>query len=70
MNDRAEGWSLPWHDLQRSLAAGLNPGAGGRFAGPAVPVLRFPGAVSCLPQNHTWLGRARARAALRTSTAK
>ena len=48
----------------------LTPAAGGRFAGPAVPDCRFPGACQLLPQNHTWLGRARARAALRTSTAK
>jgi hypothetical protein len=69
MNHRAEMWSLPWHELQRSLAAGLNPGAGGRFAGPAAPALPFPGTLRC-PSNPTWLGRARARAALCPSAAK
>ena len=69
MKHRAEMWSLPWHELQRSLAAGLNPGAGGRFAGPAAPALPFPGALRC-PPNPTWLGRARARAALCPSAAK
>jgi hypothetical protein len=69
MNDGAEMWSLPWHELQRRLAAALSPGAGGRFAGPAAADLRFPGAVRC-PPYPTWLGRARARAALRESPAK
>lgn len=70
MNDIVELWSLPWHELQRSLAAGLKPGAGGLFTGPAVPVLKFPGAFRCLSPNHTWLGRARARADLGAPAAK
>lgn len=69
MSDRADMWSLPWHELQRRLAAALSPAGGGRFAGSTAPDCRFSVAFRC-PPNPTWLGRARARAELGAPAAK
>ena len=48
MNDIAELWSLPWHELQHSLAAGFggNAGQAGGSGSPFVRVVGGPCVIS------------------------
>ena len=62
MSDIAEPWSVPWHRLQRSLAAGFDQ------TGPVADATPFVAAVSCrsgrplAPACASWLSQARSRA--------
>jgi hypothetical protein len=51
MSDIAELWSLPWHELQRSLAAGFGGSAAGQAGGSGSPFVISPAG--------SWLVRAR-----------
>jgi hypothetical protein len=61
MHDIAE-WSHPWHELQRSLAAGFGAHAGGYAAGYTQTTLKFSSLRSATPPAVSWLVRARTRA--------
>lgn len=58
MNEVLELWSLPWHDLQRSLAK--------TFAAETTPHPDSPGVAGTIraATTHSWLGKARNRASL------
>jgi hypothetical protein len=65
--DVPEIWSLPWHALQRTLAAGFNPNSSAHCPARAhsaawpAPALRFADPFRALSPVCSWLGRARAR---------
>ncbi len=58
MSDIAELWSLPWHELQRSLAAGFGGSAAGA-GGSGSPFVRAVGAPCVISPAGSWLVRAR-----------
>ncbi|HLZ99047.1 MAG TPA: hypothetical protein VKP66_13990 [Steroidobacteraceae bacterium] len=58
MNNDLAAWSLPWHELQRSLAAGFGAHAGAHAAGGS-PCPRGPSDARCVPAPASWLVRAR-----------
>jgi hypothetical protein len=58
MRDVAD-WSHPWHELQRSLAAGFGAHAGGRAAGHPQTAPKVSGLCSAIPPAASWLVRAR-----------
>jgi hypothetical protein len=60
MSDIAELWSLPWHELQRSLAAGFGGSAAGQAGGSGSPFVRVVGAPCVISPVGSWLVRARA----------
>lgn len=76
VNEAAEIWSLPWHALQRALAAGASANAsgsvnaGGRFAVMQTPEWRFPSVFVATAPARTWLGRAHTRTVARGPGAK
>jgi hypothetical protein len=59
MNDIAELWSLPWHELQHSLAAGFG-GTAGQAGGSGSPFVRVVGGPCVISPVGSWLVRARA----------
>jgi len=62
MNEISEGWNLPWHELQRSLAAGFADGAGGYATGNSQTAFKFAGSRGAATPVGSWLVRARSRA--------
>jgi len=59
MNGIAQLWSQPWHDLQRSLAAGFGGSAAGAAGGSGSPFVRAAGAPCVISPAGSWLVRAR-----------
>ena len=59
MNDVCEMWHLPWHALQKDLALGL----GSDPLRPAASPVKSLNVQSAAVVAHSWLGRARLRAA-------
>jgi len=59
MSDIAELWSLPWHELQRSLAAGFGGNAAGAAGGSGSPFVRVVGGPCVISPAGSWLVRAR-----------
>ncbi len=59
MNDIAERWSLPWHELQHSLAAGFGGNAAAAAGGGGSPFVRAVGAPCVISPAGSWLVRAR-----------
>ena len=55
MNDIFEFWSLPWHELQRTLANGLVA----ETVRGAAPAARPPKSAAALSASGSWLARAR-----------
>jgi hypothetical protein len=62
MKDIAELWSLPWHELQRSLAAGFGANAAGQPGASGSPTFKVPSPPCTLSPVGSWLVRARTRA--------
>jgi hypothetical protein len=58
MDDVAD-WSHPWHELQRSLAAGFGVHAGGWAAGHPQTAPKVSSLRSAIPPAVSWLVRAR-----------
>ena len=52
-------WSHPWHELQRSLAAGFGAHAGGCAAGHPRTAPKVSSPRSAIPPAVSWLVRAR-----------
>ncbi|MDP9083582.1 MAG: hypothetical protein M3N50_07435 [Pseudomonadota bacterium] len=66
MNDLVASWSLPWHEVQRGLAAGIGVAA----LGCHVPINAAPMFRSMTPSTESWLVRAHARAKQHYSSRK
>ena len=62
MNDISELWNLPWHELQRSIAAGVGDSAGGNSTSNSQTAFKSAGARSAATPVGSWLVRARSRA--------
>jgi hypothetical protein len=60
MSDIAELWSLPWHELQRSLAAGFGENAAGQAGGSGSYAIKHVKTPNVISPVGTWLVRARA----------
>ena len=58
MNDVAAAWSIPWHELQRSLAAGIGVAA----LGCHIPANSEPLFKTMSTSTESWLVRAHSRA--------
>jgi len=61
VSDIAELWSLPWHELQRSLAAVVGAQAAGQASGNGAITFKVAGSPCAFSPAGSWLGRTRAR---------
>jgi len=61
MNEVSQLWSVPWHTLQKNLAEGIGE--------TAAHTLKIVHVESVTVSGNSWLGRARRRGAVGSSTA-